>query len=326
MKPCGGPFFRLNVVINPQPGRVCRRAGQRRNQAGRYRARRYQEGEPMVRVNLFISVGAAVMLALLAPAHAQTGAPQSALDTQMRMNTLEDQMRQLTGQLEELNNTVAQLKQQLDLQKSDTDLRFSQLQGGGAPPPDNSGGQAVEGPPQPKPPPGAGADVTQPASRSGNLGALASPNPPAPAPAQAPTQTAAAGAGALPAGNAQDQYNYAMGLLTQANYPAAEQAMRAFVQRYPKDSLAGNAQYWLGETFYVRKDYSNAATAFAQGYEKYPKGQKASDDLLKLGMSLTALNQKPDACKAYARLEHDFPSPGQSIKDRLTEEKHRASC
>ena len=64
--------------------------------------------------------------------------------------------------------------------------------------------------------------------------------------------------------------------------------MRSFVERYPKDPLAGNAQYWLGETFYVRKDYSNAATAFAQGYEKYPKGAKASDDLLKLGMSLTA--------------------------------------
>jgi tol-pal system protein YbgF len=127
-------------------------------------------------------------------------------------------------------------------------------------------------------------------------------------------QTATAG-GSLPSGSAQDQYNYAMGLLTQANYPAAEQAMRSFVTKFPKDPLAGNAQYWLGETFYVRKDYANAATAFAQGY-----------DLLKLGMSLTNLNQKADACKAFSRLQHDFPAPAQSIKDRLTNEKQRASC
>jgi tol-pal system protein YbgF len=275
----------------------------------------------MVRVNLFISVCAAGVMALLVPVYAQTGAPQSALDTQMRMNALEDQMRQLNGRIEELNNTVSQLKQQLDLQKSDTDLRFSQLQGGGAAAPATPGAQPVEGPPQPKPQPGAGADVSQPASRSGNLGTLAAPGS---APG-ASTQTAAA-AGTLPAGSAQDQYNYAFGLVTQANYPAAVQAMKSFVQRYPKDPLAGNAQYWLGATYYVTKDYNNAATAFAQGYEKYPHGAKAPDDLLYLGMSLMALNQKSDACKAYARLAHDFPSPAQPIKDRLAEEKHRAGC
>ena len=60
--------------------------------------------------------------------------------------------------------------------------------------------------------------------------------------------------------------------------------------------LAGNAQYWLGETYYVRKDYENAATAFALGYQKYPKSAKAADDLLKLGMSLGNLGKKPDAC------------------------------
>jgi tol-pal system protein YbgF len=279
------------------------------------------KGGSMVRSNLFISACAIALVATLGPGRAQSIAPgPAALGLETRMSQLEDQMRQLNGRIEELNNTVSQLKQQLDLEKSDTDLRFSQLQGGGAAAP-AAPGAAVEGPPQPKPQPGAGADLSQPASRSGNLGSLAAPGPAA-APA---TQTAAA-AGNLPSGSPQDQYNYAMGLLTQANYPAAEQAMRSFVERYPKDALAGNAQYWLGETFYVRKDYSNAATAFAQGYEKYPHGPKAPDDLLKLGMSLTALNQKADACKAYARLEHDFPSPAPAIKDRLTSEKRRASC
>jgi tol-pal system protein YbgF len=155
---------------------------------------------------------------------------------------------------------------------------------------------------------------------------LTAPAPGASAPPPAASQQTASVEGALPSGSVQDQYNYAMGLLTQANYPAAEQAMRSFVERFPKDPLAGNAQYWLGETFYVRKDYANAASAFAQGYDKYPKSAKAADDLLKLGMSLANLNQKPDACRAYARLQRDFPAAPQTIKERLAGEKQRASC
>lgn len=271
----------------------------------------------MVRSGLFISASAIAVMAALVSARAQSVAPgPSALDFETRLSQDEDQMRQLNGQIEELTNTVTQLKEQLDRQQSDTDLRFSQLQGGAPPnaaanagPPNAASAQL---PPQPKPPQGAGADLSQPASRAGTLGTLSS--------GAAPT------AAAPLSGSPQDQYNYAMGLLTQANYPAAEQAMRSFVQHFPKDPLAGNAQYWLGETFYVRKNYSDAATAFAQGYEKYPHGPKAADDLLKLGMSLAALNQKADACKAYARLEHDFPAPAQSIKDRLASEKQRAGC
>ena len=73
----------------------------------------------------------------------------------------------------------------------------------------------------------------------------------------------------------------------------------AFIQQFPNDQLAGNAQYWLGETYYVRKRYNDAATAFAFGYQKYPKSGKGADDLLKLGMSLGSLGQKQDACSAF---------------------------
>ncbi len=102
--------------------------------------------------------------------------------------------------------------------------------------------------------------------------------------------------------------------------------MRAFVQRYPNDPLAGNAQYWLGETYYVRQDYNNAATVFAEGYQKYPKGGKAADNLLKLGMSLGQLGQKADACRAFARLDRDFPSAPSNVKERAADEKKRLAC
>jgi len=264
-----------------------------------------------------------------APSHAQSGggSGQSALNEDLRISALEDQMRDLTGRIEELNNSLHQLKDQLDRLSSDVDLRFSQLQGQGAPgaPSSAATGAPQSASPRPNPPaeprPSQSAgDMSRPPTSSGTLGTLGGPAP------AASNQQVASTAANLPEGSAQEQYNYAMGLLTQANYPAAEQAMRSFVQRWPSDPLAGNAQYWLGETFYVRKDYASAATAFAQGYEKYPKGSKAADDLLKLGMSLSNLNQKADACRAYARLQHDFPLPPQAVRDRLASEKQRAGC
>jgi len=256
---------------------------------------------------------------------AQSGAApgQAALNAELRMNELEDRIRELTGRIEELSNELSQTRQKLDRLSSDIDVRFSQMQGGqGGPPPVAS---ASPPPPPPRPSQGAG-DLSQPASRSGTLGTLSGPAPGAPPPPPPSPRQTASTEGTLPAGSAQEQYNLAMGLVTQANYPAAEQAMRQLIQRWPNDRLAGNAQYWIGETFYARKDYQNAATSFAQGYEKYPKSEKAPDDLLKLGMSLTNLNQKADACRAYARLQRDFPSAVQSIKDRLASEKQRAGC
>jgi tol-pal system protein YbgF len=133
-------------------------------------------------------------------------------------------------------------------------------------------------------------------------------------------------AAGLPAGSASEQYNTAFGLLKQADYPAAEEALKTFVAQHPKDALAGSAQYWLGETYYARGRYVEAASAFAEGYKNYPKGTKAADDLLKLGMSLARTNQKQNACVALAQLDHDFPSLGNSIKEHSVAEKKRLGC
>lgn len=235
-------------------------------------------------------------------------------------------MRGLTGQVEEMANNLDQLKRRLDTLASDIDQRLSTLEHGGAsataapvavvPP------RGVSAAPAVVPPRGAGANPAEPASRSGTLGQLPA----------AGAQTAAAGAasdvaaGTLPSGSPQEQYDYAFGLLRQANYPGAEQALRSFIQRYPNDALAGNAQYWLGETYFVRKDYTNAASAFADGYQKYPKGGKATDSLLKLGMSLAQLGQKADACRAFARLDRDFPSAAPTVKERANEQKKQLGC
>lgn len=247
---------------------------------------------------------------------------QSSVNNEVRISQLEDQVRTVTGQIEELTNSLDQMKHRLETLASDIDQRLAALEHPGSGQPAQAQGQ----PPQPapralagSPPKAAGANPAEAPSQSGVLGQL---------PAAGAPQTAAAPAtaGDLPNGTPQEQYNYAFGLLRQANYPAAEQALRAFIQRYPNDALAGNAQYWLGETYFVRKDYNNAAAVFAEGYEKYPKGGKAADNLLKLGLALGQLGQKANACRAFARLDRDFPTAPATIKDRAGDEKKRLGC
>src|SRR5437764_1369586 len=103
-------------------------------------------------------------------------------------------------------------------------------------------------------------------------------------------------------------------------------ALRACVERHRNDPMAGNAQYWLGETYYTRGRYAEAASAFAEGYKRYPKSSKAADELLKLGMSLARANQKQNACVVLAQLDHDFPASGAAIKERAATEKKKLGC
>lgn len=136
----------------------------------------------------------------------------------------------------------------------------------------------------------------------------------------------AGGDGNLPEGSATEQYNYAFGLLQEAEWEQAEAALAAFVEEHPDDSLAGNAKYWLGETYYVRQDYIEAAQTFAEGYKDYPDSNKASDNLLKLGMSLAALEQVEDACGTFEELEARYSDAPSQILERSRAERERLGC
>jgi tol-pal system protein YbgF len=254
----------------------------------------------------------------------------SAVDTELRMDQIENQMRTLTGQIEELNYSIDQLKQRLDRFSGDVDVRFKELEGGkGGDPVAAASGAAAAAPV-----PGRAASSAPVGGARDNVMALPSGRggqaaPPAlPTPAQPPAQqSAAVDPGTLGGGgSAQDQYNQAFGLLRQADYPAAEKALRSFLQRYPNDPLAGNAQYWLGETYYVRGDYNNAAAAFAEGYRKYPQGGKGPDSLLKLAMALGNVGQKREACLTLVQLDRDFPKASANLTERAKSERQRLEC
>lgn len=231
-----------------------------------------------------------------------------------RIQQLEGDLRSLTGNLETLTHQNSELKAQLERLQRDVELRLGDLEKGGAQraaqPQATAGAQ----------PPGAsgspGVLGTMPAERAG-----AAKGGAAKGGGEPPMRTAA-----LPQGTPQQQYDYALGLLGKSDYDGAAQAFQEFLDKNPSSPLAANARYWLGETHYVRKDYNSAARVFLDGYTKDQKGPKAPDTLLKLGMSLTNLDKKKEACATFDKLAKDFPDAPQSIKQRIPPERKRAGC
>jgi len=128
------------------------------------------------------------------------------------------------------------------------------------------------------------------------------------------------------AANPKQLYETAYGYLMQRDYGAAQAAFEDFLSRYPNDSLAGNAQYWLGEAHFVRGDYKSAAGAFLKGYQNYAGNARAADSLLRLAMSLDRMGQKDAACSSYAELSKRFPDAPENVKLSAREEQKRIGC
>lgn len=268
-----------------------------------------------------------------APSMPGAGATTAA-DIEIRMERVEAQMRDLTGRVEEIANGLDQLKQRVEQINSDFDVRFNQLSGtpsAAAPPrppaPDNPriagipGGGVPPGTVVPGPssnPPSAGLNPIFNTLTPPGAGPPRGEPPP-------PNETATAD-NPLPPGSPSEQFNHAFSLVKQADYPGAEAALRAFIAAHPSDPLAGSAQYWLGQTYFARNKYTEAAAAFAEGYKRFPKGPKAPDELLYLGLSLGRADQKKNACLALIQLEQAFPNAGAAIRQRASGEKKRLGC
>jgi len=121
-------------------------------------------------------------------------------------------------------------------------------------------------------------------------------------------------------------YDMAFSLLKQKDFEQSAQLFESFVAQFPEHNLAGNAKYWLGETFYVRGQFDRAAREFAGAYQSYPNGPKGPDNLLKLGMSLDALGKTEDACLSFAQLLSEYANAPTGIIVRARAEIDRLSC
>ena len=126
--------------------------------------------------------------------------------------------------------------------------------------------------------------------------------------------------------NPSDIYKHAYNMLIQENFLEAEKFFNIFIGENPKDPLASNAYYWLGETFYVQKEFQKAAISFAKGYQQFPKGNKALDQLFKLALTFINLGKNEDACASFSKLDVEFPDAPKRIKGRVKDYKVRAKC
>ena len=130
----------------------------------------------------------------------------------------------------------------------------------------------------------------------------------------------------LPEVNPKKQYEFATSFLKVGDYPTAERAFREFVLSNPNHELAGNAQYWYAETFRIRQLYTDAASAYLEGYQKYPKGEKAPINLLKLGVSMVQIGEKDQGCKMIKAVEKQYPKANQSVIQKAKYESQKFEC
>jgi tol-pal system protein YbgF len=237
------------------------------------------------------------------PAAPPPAARAAAAQIEVRLMELEATLRGLTGQLEETRHRLDTIESRLGKLAQDVEFRLSALEHGGV---------ASPQPPVPKAAPEAAEKTPAPVSPP-----TADTTPPAQSPALPP---------ALPEGTVQEQYDFASALLRRNDYEAAERAFAAFLKQHPDDALASNAQYWLGETFYVRGRFDEAAEAFLTGYEKFSGGKKGPASLLKLGMSLMKLGKKDHACAAWRQLGQRYPDAPARVLARAKAERRAANC
>jgi len=263
----------------------------------------------------------------------------------LRIDGLETQVRALAAQIEQLTAQVKALAG--EPRRADAEE---------APMDPSAPGELASSPPpasatpssSPSPTPGLGLRPGDPGSdRFGSttvsagttagtkdaIGGLIDNETPAPdLPGEADTEVAATPPAFMPppaasdAGNPKQLYETAYGYLMQRDYGAAQGAFEDFLSRYPNDSLAGNAQYWLGEAHFVRGEYKAAAGAFLKGYQNYAGNARAADSLLKLAMSLDRLGQKDAACTSFAELSSRFPDAPENVKTRAKSERQRIGC
>ncbi len=238
---------------------------------------------------------------------------------EVRLSAIEDQLRELRGKVEESDNRTRKLTEDFTKFHKDADFRFNELSA--------KPGATMASAPTPI---AANAPFASPAKSAGTDAGDVSDTPaPAPVAAAATAPRVKADGGGAKETNfssPRELYNYAFRLLNQTQYEEAATSFDSFTKKYPKDPLVGNAFYWEGETYYIRRDYVNSADFFRQGFEAMPEGPKAADNLLKLAMSLNALSRDKEACLVLQQIVSKYKKTSSSVADKAESEQKRINC
>ena len=246
----------------------------------------------------------------------------------LKLSEIENQFQELTNKFEEVNFKLDKLSSRLSKVQADNQIRFQQLESGDATlsqedkklsSVDEQENKLLPGSSEPQ---DLGSisykdtetnQTTQQTQSIDSTGTIL-------------TETFQSEEKLLPDESPEKQYEFATSFLKVGDYNTAERAFREFVNTNPEHELAGNAQYWYAETFRIRQLYTDAASAYLEGYQKYPKGSKAPINLLKLGVSMVQIGEKDQGCKMITGVKKQYPKAKQSILQKAKYEAKKYEC
>jgi tol-pal system protein YbgF len=237
----------------------------------------------------------------------------------LKLNEIENQFRELTNKFEEVNFKLDKLSSRVTKIQSDAQLRFSDLENGKNNTLKEKQKVALPGSSTPQ---DFGAS---PGYQTSNLPEEQSINSIESAKTVI-TEKPEKKESLLPDKPTEDQYEFAVSFMKIGDYETAEFALREFIDKNKDHDLAGSAQYWYGETFRIRQLYSDAATAYLDGYQNYPKSKKAADNLLKLGITMVELGEKDQGCKMISGLKKEYPKASKSVLQKAQYEQKKFKC
>ncbi len=248
----------------------------------------------------------------------------------LKLSEIEKQFQELTNKFEEINFKIDKLSSRLSKVQADNQLRFQQLESGQSinKIEDNQQISTLTNENNEKILPGS--------SQPQDLGSISYKDTETDSENQITqsidttstvvTETFQTEEKILPDISIEEQYEFATSLLKVGDYNTAERAFREFVIVNSDHELAGNAQYWYAETFRIRQLYTDAASAYLEGYQKYPKSEKAPINLLKLGVSLVQIGEKDQGCLMITGVQKQYPKANQSVLQKAKYEEKKFEC
>ena len=246
----------------------------------------------------------------------------------LKLSEIENQFQELTNKFEEINFKLDKLSNRLSKVQADNQIRFQDLENSSSTDGTNkvtskktkrSDDEILPGSSQPQ-------DLGSISYKDTSTGETSQQTQSIDTTATIVTETFQAEETILPKESPEKQYEFATSFLKVGDYSTAERAFREFVIANPEHDLAGNAQYWYAETFRIRQLYTDAASAYLEGYQKYPKGEKAPINLLKLGVSMVQIGEKDQGCKMINGVEKQYPKANQSVIQKAKYEAQKFEC
>ncbi len=245
----------------------------------------------------------------------------------LKLSEIENQFQDLTNKFEEINFKLDKLSNRISKSQADNQLRFQELENKTISLSTNENDilkikkqdQVLPGSSQPQDLGSISYKDTDTGKENQDIQSIETTN-------TVVTETFVSEEKILPEGTPNEQYEFATSFLKNGDYNMAERAFREFVNDNPEHNLAGNAQYWYAETFRIRQLFTDAASAYLEGYQKYPKSTKAPINLLKLGVSLVQIGEKDQGCLMISGVQKEYPKANQSVLQKAKYEEKKFEC